>query len=239
MQKQKGKKGAKKTTTGDAGKDEAGVDKSTGDDKPAVVTTGPEKPGPESTSTNDQDEQEKNIKESEEKKEEKEEKEGGENAKEDESLSPERMPDAPTSPDQDANSSDTKELPTRGTHHRQPSLSVQSKMRSSSFRNSISTAVSPGSSIKSPPLLPLTPGDEQIHEVFKKQATRLDELEKENKRLEKDLNNANARREKIEDELEDLRESSVEVIELKDRLARAEKQVNELETLVRNIVCVS
>jgi DNA repair exonuclease SbcCD ATPase subunit len=153
-------------------------------------------------------------------------------AKGEEESPAEPMPDAPTSPGPEASPAEVKELPTREAHARQPSLSVQSKIRSSSFRNSISSTVSPGSAIKSPPLPPLAPDDEQIHEVFRKQAARLEDLEKENKRLEKEFNNANTRRQKAEDQLEELRESSVEVIELKDRLAKAEKQVAELETLV-------
>lgn len=213
MQKQKGKKGTKKATTAESSKDETTTEKPAGDDKPAVETPEPEaaKQTPELAV------------EQEEKKEEEEKQE---------EAPTEPMPDAPISPEPETSPDETKELPARGAHKRQPSLSVQSKMRSSSFRNSISTAISPASSIKSPPLPPLAPGDEQIHEVFRKQATRLEELEKENKRLEKEFNNANTRREKAEEELEDLRESSVEVIELKDRLVKAEKQVTELESLV-------
>lgn len=208
MQKQKGKKGAKKATTGETSKDETTTEKPAGDDKPAVET--PE-PTVEPEENNEEEQQE---------------------------TPAEPMPDAPISPEPETSPDETKELPVRGAHKRQPSLSVQSKIRSSSFRNSISTAVSPGSSIKSPPLPPLAPDDEQIHEVFRKQASRLEELEKENKRLEKEFNNANGRREKAEEELEDLRESSVEVTELKDRLAKAEKQVAELESLVCSILII-
>jgi hypothetical protein len=159
--------------------------------------------------------------------------EQGEQAgKEDESAT-EPMPDAPTSPGQEAGPGEIKELPSRKGHTRQASLSLQSKMRSSSFRTAMSSAVSPTSGIKSPPLPPLTPDNEQIHEVFRKQAARVEELEKDNRRLEKDLEDANVRRQKSEEQLDDLREGSVEVIELKDRLARAEQQVAEIEKLVR------
>lgn len=212
MQKQKGKKGAKKAAAGESSKDETTVDKPAGDDKHPVETPGPE--AAEQTPEPAVEQEEKKV-------------EGQQ-----EEAPTEPMPEAPISPEAETSPDETKELSVRGAHKRQPSLSVQSKMRSSSFRNSISTAVSPGSSIKSPPLPPLAPGDEQIHEVFRRQTARVEELEKENKRLEKEYNSANARREKAEEELEDLRESSVEVIELKDRLAKAEKQVAELESLV-------
>lgn len=218
MQKQKGRKGAKKATAGESSKDETTNEKPAGDDNPVVET-------PETEAA---DQTPEPAVEQEEKKE--------EEPQEDAPTEP--MPDAPTSPDPETNPDETKELPIRGAHKRQPSLSVQSKMRSSSFRNSISTAVSPGSSIKSPPLPPLAPGDEQIHEVFRRQTARVEELEKENKRLEKEYSSANARREKAEEELEDLRESSVEVIELKGRLAKAEEQVAELESLVCSILSI-
>lgn len=97
----------------------------------------------------------------------------------------------------------------------------------------MSSTTSPGAGVKSPPLPPLTPDNQQIHEVFRKQAARVEELEKDNKRLEKDLEDANSRRQKSEEQLEDLREASVEVIELKDRLDKAEQQVAEIEKLVR------
>lgn len=212
MQKQKGKKGTKKAAVGESSKDETTTEKPAGDDKPAVETPDPDAAEQTPEPTVGQ-------------KEKKEEEQRDE-------VPTEPMPNAPISPEPETSADEAKELPVRGAHKRQPSLSVQSKMRSSSFRNSISTAVSPGPSIKSPPLPPLAPGDEQIHEVFRRQTARVEELEKENKRLEKEYSNANARREKAEEELEDLRESSVEVIELKDRLSNAEKQLAELESLV-------
>lgn len=142
----------------------------------------------------------------------------------------EPMPDAPTSPGPEPLPDEGKDLPTR-THGRKPSVSAQSRMRSSSFRSSMSGLPS-GISPKSPPLTPLVPDSEQIHEVFRKQAARVEELEKENKRLEKELEEANARRQRLEEQLEDLREANTEVVELKDRLERAEKQVAEMEQLV-------
>jgi hypothetical protein len=154
----------------------------------------------------------------------------------------EPMPDAPTSPGPDVAAGDVKELPSRGAHARQPSLSVQSKMRSSSFRQSISQgapAASLGASFKSPPLPPLSPDEQHVHEVFRKQAARIEELERENKRAERELEDANSRRLKSEEQLEDLREASVEVVQLKDRLDKAEKQVAEIEKLVSYMLLTS
>jgi DNA repair exonuclease SbcCD ATPase subunit len=144
------------------------------------------------------------------------------------------MPDAPGSLESETTQENTKELLSRGAHSRQPSISLQSKMRSSSFRNSSIShgAASPPIAAFKSALPPLSPDDDSIHEVFRKQASRLEELERDNKRLEKQLEDANARRKKSEEQLEDLREASVEVVELKDRLEKAEQQATEINKLV-------
>lgn len=218
LQKQKAKKAAKKAAAGaEASKDDTTTEPAT-----------PREPGEPVEQQEKPDEPEKHDeleKPDEEKREDKSDKE----------TATEPMLDAPTSPGPDA--TDVKELPSRGAHARQPSLSAQSKMRSSSFRKSSISQGAPAASslgsLKSPPLPPLSPDTEHVHEVFRKQAARLEELEKENKRLERELEDANARRLKSEEQLEDLREASVEVVELKDRLEKAEKQVAEIEKLVR------
>jgi hypothetical protein len=153
--------------------------------------------------------------------------------KDKDSLEP--MPDVLMSPDAEATMDDAKDLPLRGAHGRQPSLSLQSKMRSSSFRKS---SISHGAA--SPPIVnfkvsalpPLSPDCDSVHEVFRKQAVRLDELERDNRRLEKELEEVNARRKKSEEQLEDLREASVDVVELKDRLQKSEHQAADVERLV-------
>ena len=155
----------------------------------------------------------------------------------------EPMPDAPTSLGDDTTTEDVMELPVRSPHGREPSLSLQSKMRSSSFRKtSIShgaTSPPPIASLKSPILPPLNPDGDSVHEVFRKQAARLDELEKDNRRLEKELEDANARRRRTEEQLEDLRETSVEVVELKDKLEKAEEKTTEAEKLVSHASTLS
>lgn len=149
----------------------------------------------------------------------------------------EPMPPAPTSPGSDAEPLPMLDTPRAG-HARQPSLSIQSKMRSSSFRKTSvsqgSVSPSPSSALKSPAqsLPPLTGDGESVHEVFRKQSTKIEELEKENKRLEKDLSDATTRWRKTEEQVEDLREASVDGAELKEQLKKAEEQVAGIEALV-------
>ncbi|CAI7613242.1 unnamed protein product [Penicillium bialowiezense] len=152
----------------------------------------------------------------------------------------EPMPPAPTSPGSDAEPLPMLDTPRAG-HARQPSLSIQSKMRSSSFRKTSvsqgSVSPSPSSALKSPAqsLPPLTGDGESVHEVFRKQSTKIEELEKENKRLEKDLSDATTRWRKTEEQVEDLREASVDGAELKEQLKKAEEQVAGIEALNEEI----
>ncbi|KAJ5280576.1 hypothetical protein N7478_005948 [Penicillium angulare] len=151
----------------------------------------------------------------------------------------EPMPPAPTSPDPEAEAQPARLDTPRAGHGRQPSLSIQSKMRSSSFRK---TSVSQGShspspALKSPPgsLPPLTGDGDSVHEVFRKQSTRIEELEKENKWFEKELGDATTRWRKTEDQLEDLREANVDGAELREKLKEAEEKVASIETLKEEI----
>ena len=136
----------------------------------------------------------------------------------------------PPSPQKDAEPSQ------RPLHGRQPSLSIQSKMRSSSFRqNSISqNPASPTlNASKAANLPPLSPDVDSVTEIYRKQAARLEELEKENKRLAKEARDAEGRWRKTEEELEELREASGQVAELKSRAATADAKVEEVNKLVR------
>ena len=122
--------------------------------------------------------------------------------------------------EESAGSADT---PVKPSHRRrQPSLSVQSKMRSSTFRQN--------AGITSPPL-PDSDGS-SAPELFRKQSVRLDELDKENKRLERELQAADARWKKTEEQLEDLREANADAAQLREKLASAEKKAEEVEQLV-------
>ncbi|KAJ6093480.1 hypothetical protein N7486_008769 [Penicillium sp. IBT 16267x] len=152
----------------------------------------------------------------------------------------EPMPPAPGSPDLDAEPQPARLDTPRAGHGRAPSLSIQSKMRSSSFRK---TSLSQGShspspiTLKSPPpsLPPLTGDGDSVHEVFRKQSMRIEDLEKENKRMENELSEATARWRKTEDQLEDLREASVDAVELREKLKEAEEKAARIESLKEEI----
>lgn len=118
-------------------------------------------------------------------------------------------------------------LPTRAGHGRAPSLSLQSKMRSSSFRRTSITQGSPGAALKSPDL-----ESSAVADIYKKQAQRIEELEKENSRLEKEAGDGEVRWRKSEEEVEELREKNGELEELRTKLEKSEKKMVELEELV-------
>lgn len=149
--------------------------------------------------------------------------------------------ETPTEDPQDENLPNTRaedkhETPFKPPHTRQPSLSLQSRMRSSSFRR---TSVSQGplspttNATKSPSLPPLSSEGDAVTEIYRKQASRLDELEKENRRLAKEAGESESRWRKTEEELEELREANGEVAELKSRAGRADAKDEEAEKLVR------
>ncbi|CAI4215359.1 unnamed protein product [Parascedosporium putredinis] len=77
------------------------------------------------------------------------------------------------------------------------SLAQQSKMRSSSFRKG-SGPLSPGLS---------SPDGTTAPEIYRKNVARIEELEKENERLGKEVQDSERRRKKAEEELEELREA--------------------------------
>ncbi|KFY46637.1 hypothetical protein V495_02327 [Pseudogymnoascus sp. VKM F-4514 (FW-929)] len=93
--------------------------------------------------------------------------------------------------------------PAGGHRARQPSLSVQSKMRSSSFRQGS------GPGPLSPPILSPEGGD-TAPEIHRRQQAKIDELEKENKRLAKETSESERRWKKAEEDLEELREADTE-----------------------------
>ncbi|EEY14532.1 conserved hypothetical protein [Verticillium alfalfae VaMs.102] len=121
----------------------------------------------------------------------------------------------------------------------QPSLAQQSKLRSASFRKgSISTGVtgplSPG---------PFSPDGESATDIYRKHVTRIEELEKENKRLAKDATESEKRWKKAEEDLADLREedgdasakppaSDEQVDKLKSEIAALERQNSQLQQQV-------
>ncbi|CZT08857.1 hypothetical protein WAI453_006054 [Rhynchosporium graminicola] len=94
---------------------------------------------------------------------------------------------------------DTVPEPNSGLPQRQPSLSLQSKMRSSSFRQSTGGPLSPGYGF--------SPEGDTAPDIHRKQAARIEELERENKRLAKEAIDGERRWKKAEEELEDIREA--------------------------------
>lgn len=122
------------------------------------------------------------------------------------------------------------ELPTTPySHQRKPSLSVQSKMRSSSFRQSLTSPLpsTPGSRAPS-----FDPEEDTAPEIYRKQAARIEELERENKRLAKEAIEGEKRWKKAEEELEDLREADGSRSELKTESETSSRSADELNRLV-------
>lgn len=126
----------------------------------------------------------------------------------------------------------------RGSMHGgEPSLSIQSKMRSDSFRRtSTSGPLSPGMTMGGLP--PLTPDGETMNEIYRKQALRLEDLERDNKRLEKEARDGESRWRRSEEELEELREASGEASALKAEAKRAEEAHAEIFKLKAEIVAL-
>ncbi|KAK0728403.1 hypothetical protein B0T26DRAFT_635921 [Lasiosphaeria miniovina] len=127
-----------------------------------------------------------------------------------ESASKEKGPETPTeeapsgTPDDDNNSGDVADNDTSKPGSpgpaSAPSLSQQSKARSTSFRQA---------SISGPPQSPgmFSPEGETAPDIYRKHVSRIEELEKENKRLAKEAADTEKRWQKAEEELADLREA--------------------------------
>ncbi len=102
---------------------------------------------------------------------------------------------------------------------RRMSLSIQSKQRSESFRQ--------GSG-------PLSPGLE-VQDIYRKQAARIEELEKENKAFKAQQEDGAARLVKAEEELEGYRDGSSDVAELRTQAKEAERLKTELASAQRQL----
>ncbi|KAI1142585.1 hypothetical protein F5Y05DRAFT_371570 [Hypoxylon sp. FL0543] len=106
------------------------------------------------------------------------------------------------------------------------SLPQQSKLRSSSFR----------AGTVSPTGFPLSPEGETAPDIYRKQVARIEDLEKENKRLAKEASDAEKRWQKAEEELSDLREadrdgSDSQVEKLKSEIAALQRQNSQLQSV--------
>ena len=130
-------------------------------------------------------------------------------------------PTSPTVADEKAEEAEEPSaIPAKPSHNRQPSLSLQSRMRSTSFRRQSGpqSATSPTLNGSRSPILD-PEGD--VTEIYRKQAARLDELEKENKRLAKENRDSEARYKEVEEELEELRDASADVAALKSKASQS------------------
>jgi chromosome segregation ATPase len=117
------------------------------------------------------------------------------------------------------------------SHTRQPSASQQSRLRSTSFR-----AAGTSPPLKSPTsggmTAPLSPSDEAA-DIYRKQASRIEELEKQVKQLESQA----AKLPALEEEVEELRESSSDananVASLKEKARESDSLKSEVASLKR------
>lgn len=101
----------------------------------------------------------------------------------------------------------------------EPSESQQSKERSKSFKTG-DTGASPSA---------------EVQELYRKQAARIEELEKENKDYKSSQEDGSARLAKAEEELESLRESTSDVAELRSKVKESENISTELAAVQRQL----
>ncbi|PBP20561.1 hypothetical protein BUE80_DR008687 [Diplocarpon rosae] len=117
-----------------------------------------------------------------------------------------------------------------GIPQRQASLSIQSKMRSSSFRQSSGGPLSPGHGF--------SPDGDTAPDIYRKQAARIEELEKENKRLAKEASDGERRLKKAEEELEDLREAEDDMTTRKPTTTDSPELTVEFEKLKTEVAAL-
>lgn len=124
---------------------------------------------------------------------------------------------------------DNQTIKARQAHGRQASISLQSKLRSTSFRHTGDSATSAN--------IPTLPDGDTAPEIYRKQIQRIDELERENKRLAKEAQDGEARWRKSEEALEELREKSVDDTTRKASSTDADAEIarlrGEIETMRR------
>jgi hypothetical protein len=113
----------------------------------------------------------------------------------------------------------TTEDATRPEPSRKMSISVQSKQRSESFRQGNA---------------PLSPGVE-VQDLYRKQAARIEELEKENKVFKEQHEDGALRLAKTEEELESLREGNGDHVEAKSQAKEADRLKTELASAQRQL----
>ncbi|KAI1825268.1 hypothetical protein F4861DRAFT_203292 [Xylaria intraflava] len=146
--------------------------------------------------------------------------------KEKEEQPTESNPEATTSavsdePDPEAAADEAAEEPSSPTQT-PTSLSQQPKLRSSSRQGTLSSTA--------------TPEGETAADIYRKQVARIEDLEKENKRLAKEASDAERRYKKAEEELADLQEAdgdrpeNSQVEKLKAEIAALQRQNTQLQS---------
>jgi predicted RNase H-like nuclease (RuvC/YqgF family) len=98
-------------------------------------------------------------------------------------------------------------------------MSLQSKMRSESFRRG---------SLASPTIGGATSPPADAHDAYLKQTSRLEELEKENKRLAKEAKDGEDRWRKLEAELDELRDGRAELGGAREEVKARDEEVDKL-----------
>jgi hypothetical protein len=131
---------------------------------------------------------------------------------------PEATSASPGPVDDDDDDDEPTELPkAQSSHNRKPSIAVESRMRSASFyRGGDGTPTSPP---------PITPGGGVSGDIYREQAQRIEELERENKKLGNEVEEGKKRWKKGEEELEELREARGDVAVAVERGKEADKLV--------------
>lgn len=109
-------------------------------------------------------------------------------------------------------------------------------MRSSSFRqSSITSPLQSAGGLKTPTF---NPKEDNAAEVYRRQAARIEELEKENKRLAKEAMEGEKRWKRAEEELEDLREADGDRPAASKGLQAADSVADEVKKLVCCLNCL-
>ncbi|KAF2686709.1 hypothetical protein K458DRAFT_334650 [Lentithecium fluviatile CBS 122367] len=116
--------------------------------------------------------------------------------------------------------------PAAPSHGRKPSVAVESRQRSASFYRASGTPTSPTA---------ITPGLGVSGDIYREQAQRIEELERENKRLAGEVEEGEKRWKSNEEELEELREGRGDVALAAEKGKEAEKLKSEVESLKRQV----
>ncbi|ORY13148.1 M protein repeat protein-like protein [Clohesyomyces aquaticus] len=146
-----------------------------------------------------------------------------------EDLAPEPIEATSASPGPIEDDDEPAELPkTRPEHGRKPSVAVESRLRSASFYQG-----GAGNTPTSPTAI--TPGGDVSGDIYRKQAQRIEELERQNKKLTGEVSEAEKRWMKGEEELEELREGREDVALAVERGREADKLRSEVESLKRQV----